>query len=80
MLQATPTEGQTAFTVQRKVSLMKTSPWFSTEAKESPNDEEVHHNNTTCMDGDNIGKNFRRYGTDNRPLCKQCERLDAAGR
>jgi hypothetical protein len=59
---------------------MKTSPWFSTEAKESPSDIEVHHNNTTCMDGDNIGKNFRRYGTDNRPLCKQCERLDAAGR
>ncbi len=59
---------------------MKTSPWFSTEANQYPNEDEVHHDNTTCMDGDNIGKNFRRYGTDNRPLCKQCARLDEAGR
>lgn len=58
---------------------MKTSPWYSTEVLETP-EEPIHHDNTSCMDGDNIQKNFRRYGTDNRPLCKQCERLDAAGR
>jgi len=59
---------------------MKTSPWFSTEAKQSPDEEDVYHNNTSCLDGDLIEKNHHRYGTDNRPLCKQCERLAAAGR
>jgi hypothetical protein len=58
---------------------MKISPWFSTEVEDNP-PAPVHHDNTSCMDGDNIGKNFRRYGTDNRPLCKQCARLDEAGR
>lgn len=50
------------------------------EAKRSADEEAVHHDNTSCMEGDNIEKNYHRYGTDNRPLCKQCERLDAAGR
>ncbi len=59
---------------------MKTSPWFSTEVEQGVSEKEVHHDNTTCMEGDNIGKNYRRYGTDNRPLCKQCARLDDAGR
>jgi hypothetical protein len=59
---------------------MKTNPWFSTEAEEVKNAEPVYHDNTSCMDGGSIGKNHRRYGTDNRPLCKQCSRLDEAGR
>jgi len=59
---------------------MKTNPWFSTEEDEAKDAQPVHHDNTSCMDGDNIGKNYRRYGTDNRPLCKQCARLDEAGR
>jgi hypothetical protein len=59
---------------------MKTNPWFSTEAEQLNDVAPVHHDNTSCMDGDNVGKNFHRYGTDNRPLCKQCARLDAAGR
>jgi len=50
------------------------------EAKQNADEEEVHHDNTVCMEGDNIPKNYQRYGTDNRPLCKQCARLDAAGR
>ena len=58
---------------------MKTSPWFSTEVEEKPANS-VHHDTTSCMEGDSIGKNFHRYGTDNRPLCKQCARLDEAGR
>jgi hypothetical protein len=40
----------------------------------------VHHDNTSCLEGGLIEKNHHRYGTDNRPLCKQCARLDAAGR
>jgi hypothetical protein len=59
---------------------MKISPWFSTETERSEGEELVHHDNTSCMVGDSIEKNHRRYGTDNRPLCKQCARLDAAGR
>jgi hypothetical protein len=59
---------------------MKTSPWFSTEVEEQKDVEPVHHDNTSCMDGDSIEKNHHRYGTDNRPLCKQCSRLDEAGR
>lgn len=58
---------------------MKTNPWFSTEILEKPEDM-IHHDNTSCMDGDNVEKSHHRYGTDNRPLCKQCARLDAAGR
>jgi hypothetical protein len=56
---------------------MKTTPWFSTETKTS--EENVHHDNTSCLEGD-IEKNHHRHGTDNRPLCKQCARLDAAGK
>jgi hypothetical protein len=57
---------------------MKIKPWFSTDSEQAA--ELVHHDNTSCMDGSNIEKNHHRYGTDNRPLCKQCARLDAAGR
>ncbi len=59
---------------------MKTSPWFSTEEKRSAHEVDVYHDNTACLDGDLIEKNHHRYGTDNRPLCKQCARLDSAGR
>lgn len=79
MLQATSGESIPLLPSTER-QFMKTSPWFSTEANQYPSEDEVHHDNTTCMDGDNIGKNFRRYGTDNRPLCKQCARLDEAGR
>jgi len=60
---------------------MKTSPWFSTERPQVryEHKETVHHNNTSCTEGEGIGKNHHRYGTDNRPLCKQCARLDSAG-
>ena len=59
---------------------MKTNPWFSTERKEQTDEKDVYHNNTSCLEGDLIEKSYHRYGTDNRPLCKQCYRLDAAGR
>jgi hypothetical protein len=59
---------------------MKTNPWYSTEPKQRVDEIQVHHDNTSCIDGDSIHKNHHRYGTDNRPLCKQCSRLDAAGR
>jgi hypothetical protein len=57
---------------------MKTNPWFSTDVEEVT--DSVHHDNTSCGEGDGIKKNHRRYGTDNRPLCRQCARLNEAGR
>ncbi len=59
---------------------MIVSPWFSTEVKEDSKKVAVYHHNTSCKAGKIIEKNHHRYGTDNRPLCPQCGRLDAEGR
>jgi hypothetical protein len=59
---------------------MKSSPWYSTEALDEPVVVSVYHDNTACKEGRLIGKNFRRYGTDNRPLCKRCGTLNASGK
>jgi hypothetical protein len=59
---------------------MKSSPWYSTEKTEGDGTDAVYHDNTSCKEGKLIGKNFRRYGTDNRPLCKRCQNLDATGK
>jgi hypothetical protein len=59
---------------------MKSSPWYSTERPETDSPEAVFHDNTTCKQGSTIGKNFRRYGTDNRALCKRCATLNATGK
>ena len=47
---------------------------------EADSPEPVYHDNTACKQGSHIGKNFRRYGTDNRPLCKRCSDLNATGK
>jgi hypothetical protein len=59
---------------------MKTIPWFSTERKNFAYEhkETVHHDNMSCQEGGNILKKHLQSGTDNRPLCKQCARLNAA--
>jgi hypothetical protein len=59
---------------------MKSSPWYSTERPEEDSPEPVYHDNTACKQGSLIGKNYRRYGTDNRPLCKRCADLNASGK
>jgi hypothetical protein len=59
---------------------MKSSPWYSTERLEPDSPDPVYHDNTACKQGTRIGKNHRRYGTDNRPLCKRCADLDATGK
>lgn len=61
---------------------MKTQPWFSTEKPEVRylHIETVYHDNTSCSEGDGIEKDHHRHGTDNRPLCKQCARLNSVGR
>jgi hypothetical protein len=58
---------------------MKTSSWFSTE-RDVPAVENVYHHNTMCREGKKVAKNHHRHGTDNRPLCEECARLDAAGK
>jgi len=59
---------------------MKSSPWYSTERNQEQTVESVHHDNTSCKQGNLIGKNYHRYGTDNRPLCKRCGTLNATGK
>jgi len=59
---------------------MKSTPWHSTEELDDENAIPVHHDNSVCKEGKVIEKNHRRYGTDNRPLCKRCADLDATGR
>jgi hypothetical protein len=59
---------------------MKSSPWYSTEQLDDESLLPVHHNNSVCKEGKLIAKNFRRYGTDNRPLCKRCADLNASGK
>jgi hypothetical protein len=39
-------------------------------------DTRVHHDNDNCVVGKSIESYVRSSGTENRPLCKECERLD----
>ncbi len=55
------------------------SPWFSTDVKDAQPEEIVHHHNNACKVGKKVEKNHHRYGTDNRPLCEICARLDGTG-
>lgn len=52
------------------------APWYSAKK----NDPNVYHNNTECNTGNNIEKENIRQGTDGRPLCEECRRLNAAGK
>ena len=52
--------------------MSKVSPWHS--VKDS--DPKVYHDNTDCNTGNNIESENRRAGTDGRPKCKECKRLD----
>ena len=51
--------------------MAKCSPFHS--VKES--DRKVHHDNTSCTEGNNIEKENRRDGTGGRPKCDRCEKL-----
>jgi hypothetical protein len=59
---------------------MQVSPWFSLEKADDEVVLPVYHNNACCAEGKRIDKYRHRYGTDNRPLCPQCVRLNGAGR
>jgi len=56
------------------------SPWFSVKTGQGSGKMAVYHQNTSCKAGKNIGKTSRQFGTDDRPLCKQCARLNDVAR
>lgn len=35
----------------------------------------VHHNNSSCTEGNNIEKENLRQGTGGKPLCQHCAKL-----
>ena len=37
--------------------------------------QDVHHNNNSCTEGNNIEKENLRSGTGDKPLCKHCKAL-----
>ena len=51
----------------------KKAAWHSTK-------QDVHHNNTECNTGNNIEKENLASGTGGKPLCKECDRLNDAGK
>lgn len=53
-----------------------TYPWHSTRKDQ----DKVHHNNTLCVDGNNIESYYRKAGTGGLPLCARCARLNAEGK
>lgn len=51
--------------------MAQASPWHST----APNDRKVHHDNTSCTEGNNIESKNRASGTGGFPKCDHCTRL-----
>lgn len=49
---------------------MKTNPFHSIEPSAN-----VYHDNTSCVDGNNIETKYKRAGTANRPRCTRCSSL-----
>jgi len=43
-------------------------------------DRKVYHNNTACTEGNNIKVKYKKPGTDGRPLCDHCARLNSQGK
>jgi transposase-like protein len=38
--------------------------------------QNVHHNNNSCTEGNNIEKENLRQGTGGKPLCSHCAKLN----
>jgi hypothetical protein len=56
--------------------MTKVAAWHS----KRPNDPNVYHNNDKCTEGNNIETYNRVPGSDGRPLCKHCEKLNTEGK
>jgi hypothetical protein len=50
------------------INMAKVSPFHSIK-------QNVHHNNSSCKEGNNIEKENKRVGTGDKPLCKHCADL-----
>lgn len=48
--------------------MAKTQPFHSIK-------QNVHHNDTSCTEGNNIEKENLRQGTGGKPLCHHCAKL-----
>jgi len=51
----------------------QTNAWHSVK-------EPHHHNNTRCGPGSEIPQHNRLPGTGNKPLCRDCAKLNAEGK
>jgi hypothetical protein len=56
---------------RRNRNMAKTSPWHSTKTG-----THVHHDNTSCTEGNNIESHYRKDGTGGLPKCSRCKELD----
>lgn len=54
---------------------MKVDPIYSVKIT----DRRVYHNNNRCTERNNIERENIRHGTDGRPLCEHCARLNNQG-
>jgi hypothetical protein len=50
--------------------MAKTSTFYSTKPGTT-----VHHNNTSCTEGNNIETKYKASGTGGHPLCAHCAKL-----
>ena len=46
----------------------------------APHTDNVYHNNNQCPNGSRIPGSYRSVGTDGRPLCEHCRRLNERGK
>lgn len=56
--------------------MSKTAPTYSVKL----NTPKVYHDNNKCTERNNIEPENVRSGTDNRPICDHCRRLNAEGK
>jgi hypothetical protein len=61
------------FPRREKLIMPKTTAWHSIK-------EPHHHDNTKCGPGSEIPQSNRVSGTGNKPLCKDCKKLDDEGK
>jgi len=47
------------------------TPYYTVEPERHP----VYHDKFNCPDGKRILQSNKRYGTDNRPPCKECPKV-----
>lgn len=51
--------------------MAKVAPFHS----KKPNTKNVHHDNSSCTEGNNIETQYKAAGSDGRPKCEHCQRL-----